>query len=111
MTTGKWYLLVIGGWDPLRWVLHEERMAFPAGRRTEAFKLAVDDGLLLYMTRRGFNDPCRSRGRIIEEAFVRSPVADVAPPIEIASRQFTMACDIEICGLAPMGQGVELAPL
>ena len=107
----SWYLLIIGEREALRWVLATQRMAFPPGRRRDALRLHEGDGLLLYTTRGAFHNPTRDRGRLIGEATVASPPVELGAPIEIANRQFTTACEIAIQTLAPLGRGVELAPL
>jgi len=111
MSEQSWNVLVIGEREALSWVLSERRMAFPMRRRLNAHRLRPGDGLLLYTTRGAFHNPTRDRGRVIGEARVTSPAVDLDPPITVAGRDFTTACDIESLALAPMREGVELAPL
>ena len=59
------YLLVIGDAVALAWVLAEQRMAFPALRKSEAAALEVGDELLIHTTRGCFNNPTRDRSRVI----------------------------------------------
>lgn len=103
------YLLIIGERKALAWVVDHERMAFSANRASSAQRLAVGDELLLYTTRGAFHNPTRDRGRITGSATVASEVEPLGRPIQIAGREFTHGCDIEITSLAPYRQGVDLA--
>jgi hypothetical protein len=57
ITMARDYLLVIGDAAALAWVLAEQRMAFPASRRSQAMALEVGDELLIYTTRGCFHNP------------------------------------------------------
>lgn len=105
------HLLVIGDCDALAWVLGEQRMAFPAYRRREVSALQPGDALLLYTTRGCFHNPTRDRGRIIGLAGALDTPTSLSEPVEVAGREFTLGCAIELGTLAPLGRGVELAPL
>ena len=105
----KTYLLIIGERRALAWVVEHERMAFAANRASSALQLAVGDELLLYTTRGAFHNPTRDRGRIMGSATVASEVQPFDQPIQVAGREFTHGCDIEILSLAPYRQGVDLA--
>jgi hypothetical protein len=65
------YLMPIADREPLMWILHERRTAFPSYRRSDAERLAAGDRLLLYTTRGCFHNPTRDRGRVIGVATVR----------------------------------------
>jgi hypothetical protein len=86
-------------------------MAFPAKRRAEVAGLAVGDELFLLTTRGCWHNPGRDRTRIIGRATVRTPVAALPEPLEIAGRSFTRGCDLTIHELTGYLTGVELAPL
>jgi hypothetical protein len=105
------YLLVIGERVALGWVLREQRMAFPPNRAPDARSLSVGDELLLYATRGCFHNPTRDRGRVIAESRVTGEVDEMPEPIVLAGREFTLGCPISVRRLAPLGEGVELAPL
>ena len=45
------HLLILGERDGLRWVLENERMAFPAHRRAQLSHVRPSEDLLLYTTR------------------------------------------------------------
>jgi hypothetical protein len=105
------YLLVIGDAAPLAWVLEEQRMAFPALRRSQAATLEIGDELFTYTTRGCFHSPTRDRGRVMGLALVRSDVQDLAEPVVFGERRYTSGCTLEIQGVAPLRDGVELGPL
>jgi len=105
------YLLVLSDATALAWVLSEQRMAFPAGRRAKAADLEVGDELLIYTTRGCFNNPVRDRGMVTGLALVKSALYDLHKPVEFAGRRFTSGCDLSIEGLAGVHRGVELKPL
>ncbi|MEU6024822.1 hypothetical protein [Micromonospora sp. NPDC047134] len=105
------YLVILGDRDAISWVLHEERMAFPATPRAEVATLAADDRLFLYATRGAWRNPTRDRGRIIGTAVARSSVRKLDEPVEIAGRTFVSGCDLRIDGLVPHPGGLELQPL
>jgi hypothetical protein len=108
---GAAYLVVLGDRAAIRWVLEEQRMAFPATPRAEVAALASGDQLLLYATRGAWHNPTRDRGRVIATARVASAVRRLDPPVEIAGRDFHSGCDLEITGVVPYPGGLELQPL
>jgi hypothetical protein len=79
------YLLVIGEAAALAWVLAEQRMAFPAFRRSEVMKLAIGDELFIYTTRECFHNPTRDVSRVIGLANVTSEVRDLDEPVVFGS--------------------------
>src|SRR5262245_47745569 len=105
------YLLVIGDAAPLAWVLAEQRMAFPARRRSEVAALEIGDELLIYTTRGCFHSPSRDRGRVMGLAVVRSDVQKLTEPIVFGERSYTSVCTLDIQGVAPLRDGLELRPL
>jgi hypothetical protein len=105
------YLLIIGDREALAWVLTGEQMAFPPTRASAARQLRIGDRLLIYTTRGCFHNPGRDRGRVIGTAAVESPVEQLDRPVVIAGREFTTGCSLIIESLAPLGRGIELAPL
>src|SRR4051812_27138171 len=86
-------------------------MAFPALRRREVTGLRAGDELLLYTTRGCFYNPTRDRGRLIGIATATSAVTDLDTAVHLAGRDFPLGCDLQIERLAPLREGVELAPL
>lgn len=105
------YLVILGNRDAIRWVLTEQRMAFPITPRAEVRALAAGDGLFLYATRGAWNNPTRDRGRIIATASAATSVRTLGEPIEIAGRTFVSGCDVAIDGVVPYPGGLELQPL
>jgi hypothetical protein len=105
------YLLVIGDATPLAWVLTEQRMAFPAIRKSQAAALDIGDELLIYTTRICFHNPTRDRGRVIGLARVSSDVRDLTEPVIFGERRYTSGCTLDIQGVAALHDGVELRPL
>jgi hypothetical protein len=105
------HLLVIGDAAPLAWVLAEQRMAFPAQRRSQVAALEVGDELFIYTTRGCFHNPKGDRGRIMGLARVRSDVQDLAEPVVFGERRYTSGCTLDIQGVAPLRDGIELRPL
>ncbi|WP_055629843.1 hypothetical protein [Streptomyces hirsutus] len=105
------YLLILGEREAVAWVLREQRMAFPPGRRAEVARLEPGDELLIYTTRGCWHNPGRDRGRVIGRARVASPVKMLEVSVEIAGREFTSGCDLELRTLTPYLTGVELTPL
>lgn len=104
-------LLIIGERTALAWVLGEQRMAFPANRRTEAERLRAGDELLLYTTRGTYHNPTRDRGRVIGEATVLASVSELDEPVCFLDREFPIGCPLRVERLAPLREGIELAPL
>jgi hypothetical protein len=111
MTAKGGHLLVIGEETALRWILAEQRMAFPRHRAKEALGLRRGDTLLLYVTRGAFHNPTRDRGRVIGEAAVAARPESFSNPISVAGREFDLGCPLRIKVLCPRDSGVELAPL
>lgn len=106
------YLLVLSEQVALAWVLREQRMAFSAhATRGKARRVEVGDRFFLYTTTRTFHNPSRDKGRVIGDASVTSPVDRLRRPLRIGDREFVSACALAIQSLAPLRQGVELAPL
>jgi hypothetical protein len=105
------YLLVIGDATPLAWVLAKRRIAFPALRKSQAAALEIGDELFIYTTRGCFSNPVHDRGRIMGLALVRSEVRDLAEPVVFGERRYTSGCTLDIQGVTPLRDGVELRPL
>ncbi|MFE3761244.1 hypothetical protein ACFXPI_05700 [Streptomyces sp. NPDC059104] len=106
------HLIIIGGHEPLAWVLDNQRMAFSAGSRSQgAAAPAKGDEILLYTTRDCFRRPTRNRGRIMGLATVTSETAPLADKVVFGGRRFTTGCTLRVHGLAPRGEGVVLADL
>jgi hypothetical protein len=105
------HLLVIGEAAALAWVLAERRMAFSARRRSQAAALEVGDELLVYTTRGCFHKPARDVGRLMGLATVKTGVHDLAEPVVFGERRYTSCCTLDIQGVAPLREGVELRPL
>ena len=105
------HLLLIGDREPLVWVLTEQRMAFPAHRESEARRLAPGDLLLIYTTRGCFHNPTRDRGRVVGEATVARAIEPLDEPVVFGAREYPIGCRLDVTGLTPWPQGVELAPL
>jgi hypothetical protein len=105
------YLLVIGEAVALAWVLAEQRMAFPALRRSQAMTLEVGDELLIYTTRGCFHNPRRDVGRMMGLATVTTHVYDLAEPVVFGERRYTSECSLAIQGVAALHAGVALSPL
>jgi hypothetical protein len=104
-------LLVIGERTALAWVLGEQRMAFSANRRTEAARLRAEDELLLDTTGGTYHNRTRDRGRLIGEATVLATVAELDEPGRFLDRESPIGCPFRVERLAPLREGVELAPL
>jgi hypothetical protein len=105
------YLLVIGEAAALAWVLAEQRMAFPALRRSQAMALDVGDELLIYTTRSCFHNPRRDAGRVIGLANVTTRVRDLAEPVVFGERRYTSGCALTMRGVTALREGVELTSL
>jgi hypothetical protein len=105
------YLLPIADREPLAWIVREQVTAFGEHRRREASALEIGDVLFLYTTRGCFRNPTRDRGRVIGRAVVAAPAADVPTPPAFGNRTFPIVVRLSIESLAPLRQGVELAPL
>ncbi|MCC6223698.1 MAG: hypothetical protein IT201_09460 [Thermoleophilia bacterium] len=105
------YLLPIAEREPLRWIVAEQRTVFAEHRAADAARLEIGDRLFLYTTRGCFHNPTRDRGRVIGEARVAAPVRRADPPPVFDGREYPHRVELEIASLAPLRQGVELAPL
>jgi hypothetical protein len=105
------YLVVLSDREAIRWVLAEQRMAFPGTPRAEVAALAVGDELFLYSTRGAWHNPGRDRGRLIGHARVATGVTRLDEPIELAGMTFHSACDLDIDEVVPYPGGLELQPL
>jgi hypothetical protein len=102
------FLLILGNREGLRWVLRNERMAFPRRPNQAVASLAEGDELLLYTTRGCFRNPTRDLGRVMGLAQVTSRVESFDEPAVIGSREFTSGCDLALRSLAPVRAGVPL---
>lgn len=105
------YLLPIAEREPLRWILSEQRTAFPAGRSRDAALLRRGDRLFLYTTRGCFHNPTRDRGRVVGIARVAGAASTLGTPARFDGREFPIGVSLRIERLAPLRRGVELAPL
>ena len=111
MTSSASYLLPIADRSALAWILRDQRTALGQHRAREARALRVGDVLLLYTTRSCFRNPTRDRGRVIGRATVKSPARETSRPVAFGGREFPWVVELEIEALAPLGEGIELAPL
>jgi hypothetical protein len=102
------YLLIIGGREPLAWILTEGTMAFPAHRSRDVGQIAKGDRLFLYTTRGCFHSPGRDRGRIMGEATVSTKVSALKKPVEFGEHSYSLGCSLDITGLAPRDEGPEM---
>jgi hypothetical protein len=102
------FLLVLGDREPLAWVLTEQRMAFPEHRARQAAALSVGDRLFLYTTRGCFRSYSHDRGRVVGEAIVTSAVSLLDVPVEFDDQPFPLGCGLQITGLAPRNEGLEI---
>ena len=105
------YLLPIADREPLAWIVREQRTAFGEHRAREAQALEAGDVLYLYATRGCFRNPTRDRGRVIGRATVASRAARARTPPTFGGRAFPFVVELRIEALAPLRQGLELAPL
>lgn len=105
------YLVILGHRDAIRWVLTEQRMAFPSTPRTEVRALAAGDRLHLYATRGAWLNPTRDRGRIIATATATAAVRALDEPVALAGRVFVSGCPLTIEGVVVYPGGLELQPL
>jgi hypothetical protein len=105
------YLLVIGEREALAWILRNQRMAFPNGRREAAARLAPGDNLLLLTTRGCYHNPGRDRTLIIGSAVVTSEVVPLDEVTHLAGRDFTTGCELRIDSLARMHDGLDVVRL
>lgn len=108
---GHAYLLPIADRTPLAWILREQRTAFAEHRAREAAALEPSDVLFLYTTRGCFRNPTRDRGRMIGRAVVTTAAKRVRRAPTFGDREYPYVVGLAIESLAPVRQGVELAPL
>ncbi|MCS7007277.1 MAG: hypothetical protein NZL88_06960 [Gaiellaceae bacterium] len=105
------YLLPIADREPLSWILREQRTAFGEHRAREAQALEVGDVLYLYTTRGCFRNPTRDRGRVIGRATVKTPARRAPRAPAFGGREFPYVVELAIDSLAPLREGLKLAPL
>ncbi|MER5413985.1 hypothetical protein [Streptomyces virginiae] len=105
------HLMIISDHDALRWVVTEQRMAFPTGRSKLAQSVNEGDEVLLYTTRGCFRNPTRDRGRLMGRATVSSPVRALPKPLRLAERSFSDGCSLNIHSLAQWREGLVLSDL
>lgn len=105
------YIHPIADREPLAWILREQRTAFGVHRAREAQALEAGDVLFLYTTRGCFRNPTRDRGRVIGRATVTSSARRARRPPSFGGREYPYLVDLEIESLAPLREGLELAPL
>jgi hypothetical protein len=105
------YLLPIADREPLAWIVREQRMAFSAHRKRDSDALSLNDRLFLYTTRACFRNPGRDRGRVIGVARVAREPYHLTRAVHFGSRIYPIGIGLVIDALAPLGRGIELAPL
>jgi hypothetical protein len=105
------YLLPIADRAPLGWIVRSQQTAFAEHRARDAARLQEGDRLFLYTTRGCFRNPTRDRGRVIGVASVVAPAREERPAVEFGGVEYPHAVDLRIEKLAPLREGVELAPL
>lgn len=105
------YLLPIADREPLAWILREQRTAFGDHRARQAHTLEVGDVLFLYTTRGCFRNPTRDRGRVIGRASVAAQAKRERKTPSFGARAYPWVVELDIEALAPLHEGVELAPL
>jgi hypothetical protein len=105
------YLLPIADREPLRWIVREQRTALPEHRAREANAVRPGDRIFLYATRGCFHNPTRDRGRVIGQAVVTKPSRRLSQPVRFGGRDYPLDLSMKIERLAPIREGVELAPL
>lgn len=110
MTSHASYLLVISDREALGWILANSRTAFP-GMRREVRLLREGDMLYLHTTRGCFKNPTRDRSRVIGTAVVDSCVGALVDPPTFGDRTFPVGCRLRIGPIAPLHEGVDLAPI
>ncbi len=67
--------------------------------------------LFLYTTRGCFRNPTRDRGRVIGRAVVKASARRARRPPSFGGREFPFVVELRIESLAPLREGLELAPL
>lgn len=103
------WLLPIAERAPLRWIVAEQRTAFPRNRAADAARLQTGDAILLYTTRGCFHSPTRDRGRVAGLATVAAPARELTEPVRFDEREFPVGVRLTIELLAPVRGGVVLA--
>jgi hypothetical protein len=103
--TPRPFLLILGDAGVLAYVLREHRLAFTPRRR---IPLTRGDIVFLYTSRRIFRNPGTGRGLVIGRAEIISDIVKFESGLRIADRVYTAGCRLEITGLVPLGEGLEL---
>ncbi len=86
-------------------------MAFSKGTARRAGRITQRDELILYLTRGAFDNPTRDRSQLAGVAIVTSPVRRLRKPGTIASREFVVACDIDVEVSFSEREGLPSEPL
>jgi hypothetical protein len=107
----RFWLVVLGEVNGLRWVMANSRMAFTAARRSLASQIEAGDRIALYMGRGAYHNPTRDRSQVIGLAAARSRVRNLRTPIRIAGRVFVCVCDLHIDLVLPERHGAPVEPL
>jgi hypothetical protein len=103
------WLIPIADREALRWVVTQQRSAFPAYRAPDAARLAEGDTVLIYTTRGCFNNPRLDRGRVAGSATVTRSATVLTSPVRFGDREFTIGVRLSIDRLAAPRRGVVLA--
>src|SRR5262245_37317767 len=111
VTMAMSYLLPIADREPLAWILRERRTAFGDHRARDAASLVPGDVLFLYTTRGCFRNPTRDRGRVIGRATVTRKAWRAEQVPTFGDREYPNVVELDIESIAPLREGVELAPL
>lgn len=82
-----------------------------SGRAREAERLERSDRLFLYSIRGCFRNPTRDRGRVMGIATVTARASELEEPVRFGEREFPIGVKLTIELLAPLREGVQLAPL
>ncbi len=67
--------------------------------------------MIRYVTRGAFHNPTRDRSQLAGLATVTTPVRTLRRPVQIAGRQFALACNLRIDVVLPERKGIPVAPL
>jgi hypothetical protein len=105
------YLLPIAERKALSWIVREQRTALPAHRAREAEAVRPRDRVFLYATRGCFGNPNLDRGRVFGQAVVTAPTRRLSRPVRFGGRDYVFELSLKIKVLAPIREGLELAPL
>lgn len=109
--TARAFLLPIADCDALAWIVTAQRTAFGENRARDASALTPGDVLFLYTTRSCFRNPTRDRGKVVGRATVHSVAQRAEKAPSFGGREFPHVVELEIATLAPLREGLELAPL